>query len=319
MPTVNLVNDFGVMIYATGHLYYARLAYALAYTIKANNMDVPVCIVCDKETKGFFERRRNVINHLTSIDETLLYSPSGKRMDIRAKMWANQISPYQRTLLLDADLIALPKLNIKNIFDSLKGEDFYIMHQDKAKYPSLESVYSGNKVWYWWCTPEDIKESYNFKKGFFYTFNGEFVYFEKTKNAEKFFDVARDVYNNCLIPDEKIKEFSGQKCNDEMAYNIACTLTGMYPKDRLIDNKPDFFVYWYWRMDENKQYKNLEKRVEMYDNFYFLSMAGKDNPDAMKQIYETTLGVALNSKIDVYGLSRRYLQKKDVLANRKEI
>ena len=104
------MDDFGIVLAATGKQEYIELAYSLAKRIKAIEPDISIDLYCDRHRDPFPFDRLHVVEDpwkRTKID-TLLHSR------------------FDRTLYLDVDII--PVAPIRDIFPILEHFDLVIAH-----------------------------------------------------------------------------------------------------------------------------------------------------------------------------------------------
>ena len=96
----------GILILAIGHPYYGRMAAALAATIKTTGTGIPIHLAYTE----------SAISHLTEKEIALFSSKSiindkyCTPVPIRSKMFIYQLSPFDETLYLDADLLLFQKM-----------------------------------------------------------------------------------------------------------------------------------------------------------------------------------------------------------------
>lgn len=248
----------GITIFCLGHPYYGRYAYSLAVSIKAVE-NFPVCLVHDY----------SAVSHLTQ-DQQLIFDiriPSDLRPSCGAKLHACDLSPFKQTLLLDADMLWLPKKRPSQLFEELKGVDFTAISEGSTDKPSSH--------YFFWASIEEIREKYNIK-GNVHQLRTEVMYFEKSDRVERMFKKAQSIYSDHGL--NSVKEFAGG-VPDEMCINIAAGIEGIEPHDT--NWKPS-----YWAQLKQNQLPALDN---LYSDYYLLSMGGNMNTQNVKNLYNNIL------------------------------
>ncbi len=265
----------GVLLFATGHAYYGECAVRLAASLKANDPDLLISVVTDAPAQiKSIDLHRELFDRLIAPDNAYLYQ-GAKRVDIRQKIFAYDISPYDETLMLDVDMLWLPKKKPSALFEELKDLDFTIQN---TGYADLSKDNVDDQVYYYWAPISACKAAYGFKEGKFYQMTGELVYFKKTERVRQWFDVVREIYDNCKVT--SIAEFANQKTTDELAYSIASVITGLYPhKDNWLP------VYWPFRNDYLMRTIGTSY-IDLAKTYYAMSVGGNELPGNYKEQYE---------------------------------
>lgn len=247
----------GIMIFAIGHPYYGRYAYNLAMSIKAVEQ-FPVALVHDY----------SAISHLTE-DQKAIFDvriPSDLQASCGAKLHAYELSPFKQTLLLDADMLWLPKQKPSVLFESLKDVEFTAISEGSTD--NLSTHY------FFWANIEEVREKYNIT-GVVHQLRTEVMYFEKCERMERMFKRAISIYSDHGL--SYVKEFAGG-VPDEMAINIAAGIEGIEPVQNW---KPS-----YWAQLHQNQ---LPQPDSLYTDYYLLSAGGNMNTQNVKNLYNNLL------------------------------
>lgn len=187
---------------ATGHAQYGNMAHNLACSIKyAEN--IPVALVHDEFS----------LSHLND-DQKAVFSelipvPAEYRSGFGLKLHLDQLTPFDNTLFLDADMLWLGKKPSELMADC--AGEFRIITEGDSDKP--------NPKYYFWADAADIKKQYGVDK--IPQTRSEVIYFEK---GCKVFKKARE-----LKPESKlttIRKF-GEFIPDELYFNIAIGLLGL--------------------------------------------------------------------------------------------
>lgn len=285
------MKDFakGIVIVATGHPYYGRQAFNLALSIKAVE-DWPVSVL--------FSGR--ALNHLS--DQQLSYFD--KIIELQgdvpensgAKLWVNEYTPYKETLLLDADMLWLPKKVPSQLFDELKDVEFTAITEG---YHNGED--HGNPVYFYWANVQEIREVYKIT-GTIYQWRTEVMYFKKTAKVNKLFAQARKIFANPKL--SSIKQFA-DGVPDELAINIATAIQGIEP--HVQKWQPAFW----WKLNN----QIVPGFTELY-SYYLASFGSNVASQPVKKLYDRIMKAAAY-KLGVSHVFPLY-SKKSYLSERQK-
>lgn len=266
----------GVLLIAGHHPYYGNYAYQLAVSIKASCPDMPVSIIIEGNGISHLDvKRLAIFDHIIEAEEKHYVSKSLGVKDIfKLKTQIYDLTPYDETLYLDADMLWLPKKSILQLFDELKDIDFTMSNRGSM---SISDVADG---FIEWASPFDIKSIYGFKDEMIYHLSSEFIYFKKTKENKALFDKVK---KNFDFPKVKYKIF-GENQPDELSFTIAMMQTGVYPH-----TSPYYPAYW-----ESFHKMNLQAS-KMYDEYYLCSFGGAMQRSNVKEFYDNLSKYYLNA------------------------
>lgn len=285
----------GILLIATGHRNYTRMAVTLAATIRMVDMSISICLAGNyqelpPEEKALFT---------DFVDIPKKYHTLGTNTEawIKTKVHLDQLSPYKETLFLDVDQVWLWKTTPTQTFELLSQHEWVIENTgyvpfDNYIYPASEN----------WCDMKEVQEGYGFKDEHFYKVHSEFIYFKKTKKVEELFKKIREVYTK---PKVKPQVFAGAY-PDEFAFAIAMSLTGTYPE---IGN----YCPTYWQPRDNS-----DKYIyQIATDYLTLSIGGSFVDEASKENYNNVAKRAFNElelinpyQITKFNDKRRYLPER---------
>lgn len=269
----------GFLIIAVGHRNYGQLAGTLAASIRANGCDFPIHLAyevdtiarLDEQYLGFFTSKSIIPQECITLGDKTCY--------IKAKAHMNELSPFEETIFLDADLILLKGNRVNTIFDELKVVDFTIKNSGiSANFETLKG--DENQ----WAPLKEIKEKFEFTNQDVWNIHSEFIYWKKNKKNDELFTNWVENFEN--IRTSHI-EFGG--CiPDELPLWIAMCQLGIIPHQA--EYKPT-----YWPMES----KNLKRIIDLNrDGFLALSIGGnnihevqKNNYDILVQLYAKILNL----------------------------
>lgn len=262
----------GVVIIATGHENYIKMAFNLALSIKVADNDAMIHLVTtigniDKLTKlqlSYFESYTEL--------EPKEYTLDGKEQHFYTKTRLYELSPFDETIYIDCDSIWLPKQKTADLFNKFKSVDFgFITYNENEVYPI-----TSEKSVFWNKEGEcinDLNKYFTFKKGaLFYHIQSSFLYFKKTEKAKAIFECANERFAK---KDFGTREWANGM-GDEFAFSISLALNNYKVKTHYQD------IFYY---PLNQQSVNLRDRKTLYSRFFFFSLAGNRMTSLFKDFY----------------------------------
>jgi hypothetical protein len=273
----------GVLILALGHRMYVEKAFNLALSIRATSPSMHVTLVHSNNISELSVEQRFIFNKLIECDSAYYTLDDGTKSFIKAKLYLDKITPYKKTIFLDADMVVSPYKTIDTLFEQLNGQEFVMICRGEDRDFSQ------------WVDAEEVCKSYNIEK--YYDCSSEFMYFESTD----IFEDARIIHDE--ITDGKIwfRKFANG-IPDEPPIIIA--MLRKFGKPFQVPFKPS-----YWQPVE----KDL-KTPELWNDFYLLSMGGKVNDVRVVKVYNNIVKW-YSDKIGV--TSFKHTDKQAILAERK--
>jgi len=248
----------GIIIIATGHANYGNMAYNLACSIKSIE-DIPIAVVWSETSLNHLtEKQQEIFNYKIELPD--LY-----RTGFGAKLHLDQLSPFSKTLYLDADMLWLGR-KASELFSELDGTSFTCITEGDSDKP--------NPKYYFWAEAQEIKDAYKVEK--VYQTRSEVIYFEKGTRVFKF---CRKLHPEIML--NSIRMF-GEWIPDELYFNIAVAKLG-------IELKP--FVPAYWCRLHNELMPNLSV---LYKEYYLLSFGSNAASPVMKRAYDNVMTVVAN-------------------------
>lgn len=263
----------GILIYALGHSNYYRMAEVLAASLIVNGVqedNISIGLICDNESKLIHPELFNVIIHLPPEKFTI----KGNVVFNHATILVYDLSPFETTIKLDADMVWLNNRKPANLFKSLEEVDITF---ENNGFSELSKADRKRSVW---APPEEIQKAYDFTgEEKCYTIFGEFVYFKKSKENRDFFRKVKSIYHK---PKVECAGFANGTFTDELAFQIAIMQTGLYPHQ-------DHFAPVY------NQFLGYDKLKDKYayqlpDTFYAYSIGGNITPTWQRNQYNTLAG-----------------------------
>lgn len=273
------MNNTGILLIAVGHKNYGQLVGSLAASIRANNCQIPIHLVYQEDTitrldeqyLSLFTSKSVIPNECITHKENTCY--------IKAKAHMYDLSPFENTLFLDADILMLNNGKINEVFEQLKDTDFAIKHSGGTKYDSETITESSMQ----WANLLEVKEAYKFTDEMIWNVHSEFIWWKKNKENKALFDLWLYNFENLKV---KNIEFGG--CiPDELPLWIA-----MCQKKIVLEGEKYHPIFW--PMDSKKQMRISDLKTD----YVGLSIGGntisetqKNNYDILVQLYAKILNL----------------------------
>jgi len=253
----------GFVIYALGHENYYRMAENLAASLLANGTRfdrISIGVICDDAAKLVYP---NIFDDIIILGREK-FTNANKVVFNNATILVYELSPYDVTIKLDADMIWIDGRNPTGLFDELKAVDITFSNRGYG-------WSKGNSVW---AHEHEIMREYKLSNADkLYKIYGEFLYFKKNRTVAAFFKKVKEIYNK---PKVFCHEFANGNMTDELAFQIACMLLSVYPhQDNYTPVYNRFLGY------------NKLKRKYPYEltGFYGYSVGGNFTDDFTKRNY----------------------------------
>jgi hypothetical protein len=290
-----LEKDRGILLIATKHPYYGRMAFNLAVSIRATEPDVQIAVLhSGRGLAHLTDRQKEVFNHIIEINVE----------GIEAKLVAYRNSPFEQTLYIDADTAWLPKHTPTELFEKLDGVEFTAITEGYFDIETKENKLRWD--YYLWADVDEIIKAYKIERGRLYQYRTEVMYFEKSDTAEVLFDRAYKIFK-----DPKVKvttQFAGG-VPDELAINIASATLGLHPHE--FNWQPS-----YWERARKNDIR-MRKPAELYEKYFLISTGGNRSAPNTVKFYTRVVAAAFRK----VGLQFLFpLQSKvSVIEERKKI
>lgn len=273
----------GVLILALGHRTYVEKAFNLALSIRATSPTMHITLVHSNNISELSAQQRFIFNKFIECKSEYYTLDDGTKSYIKAKLYLDKITPYKRTLFLDADMIMSPYKTLDTLFEQLSGKEFVMICRGEDKDFSQ------------WVDAEEVCNNYNIQK--YYDCSSELMYFESTD----IFEDARIIHEEITNGKIWFRKFANG-IPDEPPIIIA-----MLQKFGIPDQVP--FKPSYWQPVEKHM-----KDIEIWNNYYLLSMGGKVNDVRIVKVYNNIVKW-YSEHIGV--TSFKHTDKQAILAERK--
>jgi len=270
----------GVIILALGHANYGRMALNLAISLKSKN-EVDVCLLHSEGMDTIYNHNeRQFFDRFVKVPEDY-YTYKGKKEYQMAKTYMYDLSPYQRTIYLDADSIWLPDKNINELFHKCWNNPvlFQCIHQwdIQKEWGCLWTACDGPNEGL-----KQIRELYGIKDNrTIYEMQSSFMYFEKSAVASAFYHTAKDCY--LKRPFQFFQWNNG--IPDELVFNISTAINRITLPE--FPYTPLFFVDYAHRFQgDPRRETRFNNRNTIFQKYYAFSMAGNSNPQRAVELYD---------------------------------
>ncbi len=115
----------GIIILATGHAFYGRMAYNACISIKATDKEFHVALVYDHSAISHLShRQRAIFDFMIPVAET----------GFAGKLGLDLVTPFEETVFIDADTVWLPNKSPHALFESIPECAFTGHHRRLLRY-----------------------------------------------------------------------------------------------------------------------------------------------------------------------------------------
>ena len=273
----------GVLTMALKHPLYGRYAYNLALSIKSADMRTQVAVIADEEgLKHLHPGQRMIFDYII---------PPAFEKPLVNKFYLINLSPFEETLFVDADMIFSPLANFEEFWNSMKDVQWTMANRGS------DDLIKGISEW---TTKEDIEEAYGGVDQW-YDLSSEWIYFKKNDLTYTIFANAEMYYEENKL---KVREFAGDR-PDEPYFNLS--LISVNHKPHQAPYQP---TYWQPAM------KGFPGIMAIKKGWMAFSVGGKLIPQQQQQVYDELLK---NASFRMNMPSMKIAQKMNQLSERKVI
>jgi hypothetical protein len=300
----------GLITFALLNPYYGRLATNLVASIRRIDPDLPILIytspgAIDPARLSALQTKLNcTVEYLQEEN----YTQNGALHPIKAKTRLYELSPFDKTLFLDADTLWLPRKSVTTLMNTLEGTTLAMANEGSVNLKTRASTLSG--FYTFWAHIDSIVDAYRSKlpeTADLYQLRSEVLYFEKGKTNKDYFNLVKRIYDK----PRNITGLSGLSVPDEYAFNIASAIMEHYPAV-----SGWYPVYWWQK--EGALKRNAQKHPSyLFDNYYGFSLGGNESSQAQLKFYNDQMRASF-IKLGIPELHYKAVRKKDILPERKK-
>ena len=266
------MDNTGILLIAVGHKNYGQLVGSLAASIRANNCQIPIHLVYEQDTITRLDAQYLALFTSKSIIPIECITHKENTCYIKSKVHMYDLSPFENTLFLDADILMLNNGKINQVFEDLKDVDFTIKHSGGKKFTD-ESITKDSMQW---ANLLEVKEAYNFTNEMIWNVHSEFIWWKKNKENKKLFDLWIKNFENLKV---KNIEFGGCIPDELPLWISMCQLN-----TQLISEK---YHPIFWPMDSVKIMRITDLKVD----YVGLSIGGNSIAEVQKNNYDILVGL----------------------------
>ena len=273
----------GIVTMALKHPLYGRYAYNLALSIKSADMRQQVAVIADEEgLRHLHPGQRMIFDHIIE--------PASAQPLVN-KFHLHELSPFEETLFVDADMIFSPMADFNEFWRSMSNVEWTMANRGS------DDLIKGISEW---TTKEDIEEAYGGVDQW-YDLSSEWIYFKKNDLSYSIFANAEMYYDKNKL---KVRSFAGDR-PDEPYFNLALISVGHKPHQA-----PYQPTYWQPAM------KGFPGVMGIKKGWMAFSVGGKIIPQQQQVVYNE---LAKNASFRMNMPSMKIAQKMNQLSERKVI
>jgi hypothetical protein len=207
------------------------------------------------------------------------------------KFHLHELSPFEETLFVDADMIFSPMADFNEFWRSMSNVEWTMANRGS------DDLIKGISEW---TTKEDIEEAYGGVDQW-YDLSSEWIYFKKNDLSYTIFVNAEMYYEENKL---KVRAFAGDR-PDEPYFNLALISVGYKPHQA-----PYQPTYWQPAM------KGFPGVMGIKKGWMAFSVGGKTIPQQQQVVYDE---LAKNASFRMNMPSMKIAQKMNQLSERKVI
>lgn len=218
------IAERGILLLATGNSLYGKLAFNAALSIKAGDPTIKIALVCDKSAiSELKENHISFFNHMYEIPKQCI-ELNGKPHHFKAKTHLYDLTPFEKTLFIDADTLFNQNKKVSWLFGELDSFDFCVPNNGCYD-PKTGRSDSHNYLW--WDAKKDVNCIRDYYKlvNLMPQTNTTLIYFKKSETTEKIFKKATEIYCDEKAP----KQLKKWGYADEFCFNVSMSLNNILP------------------------------------------------------------------------------------------
>ena len=265
------IAERGILILATGHELYGKLAFNLALSLKANDPIVKVAMICDKTAVAPLNNLHlRFFDHLYEIPKQCI-TLGDQTHHFKAKTHLYDLTPFDKTLFFDADTLFCPQRKISWLFGELDQVEFTI--PNNGFFDPVKNIKTSHN-YLWWGEIDKIKQYHALKNKMPQT-NSTLIYFKKGAKAEKIFNDAVNIYCDNKAPKTRKKWGFA----DEYCFNVSMSLNNHLPHE--INWHPVYIHF----------IKSNIREMDIMQNYWALTNGGHTVSPILIKIYNRLLNL----------------------------
>jgi hypothetical protein len=200
------------------------------------------------------------------------YTVKGIFHPVFVKTQLAEITPFENTLYLDADMIWLPQRSVQELIDSLQDIDFTMANRGAVDL-SRDNIGVGENHW---CNLNELKEAYKIDKGQYWNLSSEMIWFKNTQDVAGRFTDAKFHYKTIKVDHVT---FAGG-VPDELCFSLS-----MLKNIAIVPHKLHFTPI-YWQQAESGKVYNP---ADVHAHYFAYSLGGNVQSKDIKMTYDNYL------------------------------
>jgi len=262
--------SIGVLLVAVNHPYYGNYAFQLALSILNTSPKMKITLAHNGAgINHLSEDQLSIFDKVIKVKDSIL-EVNGRKQTMIFKAFLNDITPYDETLYLDADMLWSPKKSVEEFLLTIpKKVNFTMQNRGKLDLATEKQLDSTFNIW---VNTKHLKEVYKFKEGHLYNLSSELIFWRKCKEVDAYFKQVKIEFSSIKV---KHIDFGGG-IPDELPFGIAMIKTKMYPHKE--NWRPA-----YWEGYDKKRL--LLRPKELYLEYFAISFGGNLQENMIKKFY----------------------------------
>ncbi len=264
------MNNIGILLIAIGHKNYGCMAANLAMSLRSNGCELPITLVTQPDTiSRLDESYLKLFSEIKTIPPHCYTLKGNDVCFIKAKAHMDELTPYDYTLFIDADVIMINNGLINKFIEDLKCVDFAIKNSGYTPFDS-QTITPQSKQW---ANLLEVKESFGFTNEKIWNVHSEFIWWKKghplfAKWVENFENIR---VNNI--------EFAGCIPDELPLWISMCQLR--------VDCHKENYHPTFWPMDAKK----LMRLKDIQDSYCGISIGGNRISDNQLTMYNNQVQI----------------------------
>ena len=248
----------GILLIALGMHQYGNYAANLCASIKGI-YNLPVALAYGGDAINHIKRdgRIKLFDHLIEVPKEYYYTED-KPTYIKAKNYMYFLSPFERTLFLDVDMVLFPRNDtnkhdgIDKFFEEVKDIDFTMANRDFIELSDSEN----HQEYSIWANIHQAKQAFGIEDGRYYSCHSEWVYFKKCDKVKEFFD-------DVIMIVESFKDVKPNQ-SDNPRRKAVCEINGINVEMTEFGNGVPDELPFALSMAKNKLYPHATPFIKIY-------------------------------------------------------
>lgn len=273
----------GILTIALKHPLYGRFAYNLALSIKSADPKQQVSVIADEAALAHLHAGQRMMF------DRIIPPPTKEAAEkpLTCKFYLNELTPYDNTLFVDADMVFSPLCDFKQLWAEMKSVKWTMANR---------GVNDPDKGISEWVDPGKLAEAYGDVKQWV-DLSSEWIYWKRGDLSDSIFVSAREFYAEDKL---HTRQFAGDK-PDEPFFNLA--LNKVKHKPHKMPWQP---TYW------QPAIRKVLNAMEIKRHYYAFSAGGNHLPPQQLRIYnEFTKNASFRMNMPAFTITHKRSQLKE--------